>query len=162
MLRPTSWHWPMPSSERPGFPSIASETAPRLRTSPGPGSSTRSSASSASPDPEGRRSHAFRVVRSEAILQNLGVSRVHPVRAPDDLERVVERKERAKQVLLVPEAFSVEDPIPRIFGGQEDVVHVNEDPRLQPWEDLEDLIQHVAADLSHMGGVDEQDVVLLQ
>ena len=71
---------------------------------------------------------------------------VHVVAGPADLCSGVVGEEGLEDVLLVVETHVLLDPVFWIFVREEDVVDVDEDAWVQAWEDLEELVLHVAVD----------------
>ena len=61
---------------------------------------------------------------------------MHIVAAPKHLEGIVESQKRLQEVLLIPKIAMFNNPILRIFGGKEYVVHMDEYARVQSWKNL--------------------------
>ncbi len=76
----------------------------------------------------------------------------------EDAKTAAVREQRAQQVLLVPVASFLDDPLPGIFVRQEHVVHMDANARCEPRQHFEEEMVHVAAGLRDVRGIDEQDV----
>jgi len=63
-----------------------------------------------------------------------------------------------EEILLVPKATLVENPLRRILQREEDVVDMNHNPRRELGEHLEVQVVHIAAGLRDMRGVNKKDV----
>src|SRR5207245_9783049 len=112
-------------------------------------------------NPEGARHHLAHE-HTYRGLQLRPAAPVERVRREQDLVVVVKREERLEQVLLGPIALVVENPVAPVIIGQEDVVEMDRDTRSERWQDVEDEVVDVAANLDGVGRVDEQQVAVLQ
>lgn len=66
-----------------------------------------------------------------------------------------------QKIGLVPRPALI-DPLLRIFERIEDIVEMDEHPHLQRRHDSKENVVDVAAYPAHMGGVDEEDVILFE
>lgn len=79
------------------------------------------------------------------MRQQIGMFEVHVVSSPEDFELGVKGEEGFEEILLVPEAVMAENPILGIFGGEKDVVAVDQDAWVEPGKDFEVLETDIAA-----------------
>lgn len=87
---------------------------------------------------------------------------MHVTACPQNPEAIVEGQESLKQVLFGVEPVLVHNQLSFILCRQEDVVDVDHHSRLEPRKYFEKFILNITADLDHVTGVDEQNVVLAE
>src|SRR5258708_5658963 len=119
-----------------------------------------------SSDPEAARYGATTevlTVRAECAFYFLWMGNAHVVAGPQNLKFFVKRKKGVEDILFVQAKRLM--PIEHtqiIFSRQIDIMNVDDDTRLEPWQDLQELIIHITIDLGNMTGVNKQNVIGFQ
>ena len=87
---------------------------------------------------------------------------VHGAAGPKNLESRVECQEGLQEVLLCPKTEIVHHELPGIIGGQKHVMHMHHDSGMQAREDLQVLIEDIAADGDDVARVEEEDIAVTE
>jgi len=96
----------------------------------------------------------------ERLFGAFWVPRLHVVGCPQYLKCVVKRQKGLEQVCFIPKDLPAQHQVLGIFGGQIDVMEVDQYALVDSGKDLQVLVAHIAVDFDNMGRVDEQDVIL--
>ncbi len=80
---------------------------------------------------------------------------MHDLPSPENLEGVIEGEKCLNHILLIIEGVGPDNPLPRVFNGEKDVVEVYEHAWSYPWDNLKNFVLYVAREVQDMGRVDE-------
>ena len=88
----------------------------------------------------------MKVVSIHGGGEPVGVIQIEVVGGPDHLELPVEGEKGLQEILLGPEVAILMDPPSLTLPRKQDVVNVNENPRTEPGEDFQILVNDIVAD----------------
>ena len=87
---------------------------------------------------------------------SLGFSKI--IGKEQSLEVPVVLQKSPYKISLVP-CPTLLEPILRVFKGKEDIMDMNDHPRLEPREDFEEDMIHITPHFANMGGIDKEKII---
>lgn len=105
---------------------------------------------------------SFRFEGWDHLAESLRIRLPNGVQRHDDLEFAIVIEKGLHNVLFVPEKSSLIDPTAWVFRRNVNVVDMYYDARCEIRHDREIFMNHIAADLCRMGGIDDQNIPRLQ